>query len=84
MDLLFKKEIEQRYKELRQNILSEENIINEIDKVYLQIEPSLFEKEQQKWGQLPGYELTQLKEYIHERLPYVDKMMNYTTNKLNA
>lgn len=84
LDLLFKKEIEQRYKELRQNILSEENIINEIDKVYLQIEPSLFEKEQQKWGQLPGYELTQLKEYIHERLPYVDKMMNYTTNKLNA
>ncbi len=84
LDLLFKKEIEQRYKELRQNILSEENIINEIDKVYSQIEPSLFEKEQQKWGQLPGYELTQLKEYIHERLPYVDKMMNYTTNKLNA
>ena len=84
LSILFKKEIEQRYKELRQNILSEENIINEIDKVYLQIEPSLFEKEQQKWGQLPGYELTQLKEYIHERLPYVDKMMNYTTNKLNA
>ena len=84
LSILFKKEIEQRYKELRQNILLEENIINEIDKVYLQIEPSLFEKEQQKWGQLPGYELTQLKEYIHERLPYVDKMMNYTTNKLNA
>ena len=84
LSILFKKEIEQRYKELRQNILSEENIINEIDKVYSQIEPSLFEKEQQKWGQLPGYELTQLKEYIHERLPYVDKMMNYTTNKLNA
>ena len=84
LSILFKKEIEQRYKELRQNILLEENIINEIDKVYLQIEPSLFEKEQQKWGQLPGYELTQLKEYIHERLPYIDKMMNYTTNKLNA
>ena len=84
LSILFKKEIEQRYKELRQNILSEENIVNEIDKVYSQIEPSLFEKEQQKWGQLPGYELTQLKEYIHERLPYVDKMMNYTTNKLNA
>lgn len=84
LSILFKKEIEQRYKELRQNILSEENIINEIDEVYSQIEPSLFEKEQQKWGQLPGYELTQLKEYIHERLPYVDKMMNYTTNKLNA
>ena len=84
LSILFKKEIEQRYQELRQNILSEENIINEIDKVYSQIEPSLFEKEQQKWGQLPGYELTQLKEYIHERLPYVDKMMNYTTNKLNA
>lgn len=84
LSILLKKEIEQRYQELRQNILSEENIINEIDKVYLQIEPSLFEKEQQKWGQLPGYELTQLKEYIHERLPYVDKMMNYTTNKLNA
>ena len=84
LSILFKKEIEQRYKELRQNILSEENIINEIDKVYSQIEPSLFEKEQQKWGQLPGYELTQLKEYIHERLPYIDKMMNYTTNKLNA
>ena len=84
LSILFKKEIEQRYKELRQNILLEENIINEIDKVYSQIEPSLFEKEQQKWGQLPGYELTQLKEYIHERLLYVDKMMNYTTNKLNA
>ena len=49
LSILFKKEIEQRYKELRQNILSEENIINEIDEVYSQIEPSLFEKEQQKW-----------------------------------
>ena len=84
LSILFKKEIEQRYNDLRHNILLEENIINEIDKVYSQIEPSLFEKEQQKWGQLPGYELTQLKEYIHERLPYVDKMMNYTTNKFNA
>mgnify|MGYP003290333283 CR=1 FL=1 len=84
LSILFKKEIEQRYQELRQTVLSEENIINEIDKFYSQIDPSLFEKEQQKWGELPGYEISQLKEYIHARLPYVDKIMNYKTNKVNA
>lgn len=80
---LFSKEIADRYFELRKNILSEENIINEIDKFYSQIEPSSLEKEQAKWKDIPGYDITQMKDYIKERLPYIDQLMKskYPTNK---
>ena len=80
---LFSKEIADRYFELRKNILSEENIINEIDKFYLQIDPSSLEKEQEKWQDIPGYDINQMKEYIKERLPYIDQLMKskYPTNQ---
>lgn len=72
---LFSKEIADRYFELRKNILSEENIIKEIDKFYSQIEPSSLEKEQERWDNIPGYDINQMKDYIKERLPYIDQLM---------
>ena len=72
---LFSKEIADRYFELRKNILSEENIIKEIDKFHSQIESSSLEKEQERWENIPGYDITQMKDYIKERLPYIDQLM---------
>ena len=72
---LFSKEIADRYFELRKNILSEENIINEIDKFYSQIDQSSLEKEQEKWQDIPGYDITQMKDFIKQRLPYIDQLM---------
>ena len=84
LSILYKKEIEQRYMELRKTVLSEKNIVNEIDKFYLQIDPNLLIKEQEKWGLIPGYDTNQMKDYIHNRLIYMDKVMNYKNNKISS
>ena len=72
---LYGKEIADRYFELRKTILSEENIIKEIDKFSNQIKQSTLEKEQTRWVNIPGYDTTQMKDYIKERLPYIDQLM---------
>ena len=84
LSILYKKEIEQRYMELRKTVLSEKNIVNEIDKFYLQIDPNLLIKDQEKWGIIPGYDTNQMKDYIHNRLIYMDKVMNYKNNKISS
>ncbi len=85
---LYGKELANRYFELRKTILSEENINKEIDKFYYTIPQSSLEKEQQKWINIPGYEITQLKDYMRERLPIVDKYMKSkypsTNNEIKA
>ena len=47
--------------------ISKDYIKEEIDKFYSQIDPSSLEKEQEKWQDIPGYDITQMKDYIKER-----------------
>ena len=85
---LYSKEIYERYLELRKTIFTEENIIKEIDSFYSKFDPISFKKEQERWKNIPGYDINQMKDYMHNRLPHIDKFMQinypYINEKINV
>lgn len=73
---VFPNEIKERYRELRENILTEENIMKEFKIFSNSIPNEIFQKELEKWGPiLPGYDLTQIEEFLRVRIPIVDAYM---------
>lgn len=73
----FSEEIKVRYFELRESILTKENILKEFEDFENSIPQKIFEREKEKWGMdLPGYDLEQIKEFLDIRIPLVDEFMN--------
>lgn len=72
----YKEEIKQRYKELRNSVLSDENIIKEFEKFNKSIPKGAWELEQEKWTNVPSkeYGLEQIKQYVKKRGEYVDNI----------
>ncbi|MBR3134791.1 MAG: CotH kinase family protein [Clostridia bacterium] len=71
---LLKKEIDLRYKELRKDILTKENVINKMNSFYSLIPNNTLEKEQKKWNNKPDYERTYINEYLDNELIYLDRI----------
>lgn len=69
---LFKEDIANRYKELRADILTKEYIMNMFEDFKSTIPESLAEKEIKKWPYAPGYDYSQIEEYLDFKLPYLD------------
>lgn len=73
----FPNEIKERYWELRESILTEENVLKEFRDFESSIPEEVFQKELERWGPvLPGYDLSQIKEFLRIRIPLVDAFMN--------
>ncbi len=73
----FPEEIKTRYFELRKDVLTKENILSEFQKFENSISKEAFEKEKEKWGEdIPGYDLSQIEEFLDIRIPLVDEFMN--------
>ncbi len=68
---VFKEEIRDRYLELRKDILSIDNILKEIDG--FKVPSSSLEKESNRWDNIPGFDTSQMKEYIVKRIEYLDE-----------
>lgn len=77
----FKNEIANRYFELRKDILTKENILNEFNTFINSIPKETYQKEQAKWNNIPGYDINQIEEFLNIRLPLIDEYMYnlYTT-----
>ena len=73
---IFKVELANRWFELREDILKKENIEAEFMKFIDSIPPETYEKESNKWGKIPGYDINQIKDFIEYRLNFVDNLMN--------
>lgn len=71
---LFEAEIKDRYFELRSDILSIDNIYKEIDEFYFSIPKESLEKENDRWDDIPGYDIFQMKNFIGRRFLYLDKL----------
>ena len=71
----FSNELAERYFELRKDVLSEENILKEFNSFYNSIPESTLEKESTRWGNIPGYDLKQIEEFLEVRIPVVDNFM---------
>ncbi len=83
---LYPKEIKDRYNELRQNVLSYENIKAEFEKFNNSIPTAAFEREHAKWTSIPSlsYGIDQIKNHAKLRGNYVDSQMIqlYLENKV--
>ena len=71
--VLFKDEIEERYKELRKDILTKENIINKMNDFYKLIPDETLEKEYEKWNDRPTYDKTYIEDYLDNQITFFDK-----------
>ena len=71
----FSNEIADRYFELREDIITKENLIKQVNKFYNKIPMQSFAKDRKKWNNLPGYDISQIYEYINERIPILDNIM---------
>lgn len=72
---VFSNEIAERYFELRQDILSEDNLKAELDEFMVGIPLSVIHKEQMRWGEIPGYGVGQMRDFINNRFIYLDEVM---------
>ncbi len=77
---LYKKEIAARYFELRQSVLSKENIMAEFNNFKASIPKEVLDRETAKWNTaehpIPGYDISQIEEYINTVFPRLDAEFN--------
>lgn len=69
----FYEEIQNRYWDLRKDVLSLNNIIEKIDEFALSIPEESLKKESERWENIPGYDSQQMKEFIKKRIAYLDE-----------
>ena len=79
----FPNEISDRWFEIRKDIFSKENILNEFNDFTNSIPPETFAKEAEKWHNIPGYGIDQIENFLNFRLNYIDNLMEsrYTNNE---
>ena len=73
MKRVFADELADRYFELREDILSKDNIMNEFNSFYNSIPKETWIKENNRWKNIPGYDLSQINNFLTVRLPVMDK-----------
>ena len=71
----FPNEISDRWFELRKDIFSEEKINNEFETFINSIPKEVYQKEAEKWSNIPGYNLDQIKDFTKKRLDFIDNIM---------
>ena len=73
MEECFAEELSQRYFELRQDVLTKENVMAEFEAFESGIPASSFRKETMRWGlNIPGYDISQIETYLEEMIPLLD------------
>ena len=70
----FPNEIADRYFELRTSLLSKENVLNEFKTFANDIPKTSLEKENERWKNIPGYDLSQVEEFLDTRIPIIDNL----------
>lgn len=73
---LFKKEIANRYFELRKEILTIENTMNKFKEIYNKIPEEIIQKEKEKWDNPNKRGINEAREYLENRVQYLDKVMS--------
>ena len=68
----FPNELADRYFTLRKTMLTEENIMNKFYEFESKIPQSTLEKDQAKWGESVGYDISQIRDFLKVRVPKTD------------
>lgn len=72
---VFGEELGERYFELREDILTEEHIMDQFYHFRSQVPTATWEKEQDRWQNIPGFDLDQIEEFLGVRIPLMDHYM---------
>ena len=72
----FKKEIANRYFELRKDIFTKDYILNKFEDFSKLIPETSIQKEKERWYELRGYDYNQISSFLDTRIPLIDKKMN--------
>ncbi len=78
----FGPELSKRYFALRENILTTENVLNLFNAFESQIPEESFLKESNRWSNIPGYDIDQIKDFLETRTPVLDKYFLELNNNL--
>ena len=77
----FSNEITSRYFELRKDIITKENILKEFSDFMNSIPKEAYQKENERWKDIPGFGIEQIEEYLDFRIPFLDNLMNDMKNR---
>ena len=72
---LFEQETKDRYKELRKDILTKENVVKKMNDFSKLIPDETLEKEYTKWKNRPVYEKNYIEDYLDKSLSNLDEKM---------
>lgn len=72
---VFTEELVQRYFALREEILTKEHVMELFEAFREEIPASTWEKEQELWKDIPGYDYDQIEEFLDVRIPHMDNYM---------
>lgn len=81
---LFPSELYTRYRELRQGVLSNTNLISEFKAFKNHLPDEYYTRDGEKWTDIPSKDITsfeQIQTFINERCTYVDNMFETLFNK---
>lgn len=79
----FSSKIGKRYFELRKKILTKEHILELFNDFEKTIPSETFDKEQKRWANIPGYDISQIEEFLDVRIPFLDDYMREFTKQDN-
>ena len=74
-------EVAERYFELRKDILTKESIMKEFNDFYKSIPEETRIKESERWENIPGYDYSQIEEFLDIRIPLMDQLMKDRLNQ---
>lgn len=84
---LFPNELYARYRELRQGVLSNTNLISEFTTFKNHLPDEYYTRDGEKWTDIPSKDITsfeQIQTFINERCTYVDNMFETLFNKTSV
>ncbi len=80
MEKLYKKEIAERYFELRKDVLDPQHVMDMFSGFYESIPQEVIDRETQKWNTaettIPGYDISQIQHYLDTVVPRLDARYN--------
>lgn len=77
---MYPNEISERYFELRKDLLTKAHIMELFNNFKSLIPNETFAKENNRWNNIPGYDYSQIEEFLNTRIPLVDKVMEERRN----
>lgn len=76
---LYPEKITKRYNELKTDYLNKESIMKRFNDFKSEIPDTSFAKENNRWTGIPGYDYSQIENFLNTREPIVDELINDLT-----